>query len=265
MITHLKAPHGGPYPYRMKDTPPVALRAIIFDCDGVLMDSEPLHFAAFRNVLAQQGETLSEEEYKERYLSFDDRGAFEKFYRDHSRPMAPGELEKLLENKTRVFQDLVSSEGILPFPAVPEFVMAASQRYPLAVASGARRHELDMILEAAGIRTFFELMISADDVQKGKPDPESFLKTVEALNASGKRTTAIKPEECAVIEDSREGIASAHAAGMKCIAVATSYPTFELSVADLVVPSLGALRLTQVEDLFRRPLVPQPIQAPQSN
>jgi beta-phosphoglucomutase len=265
MITHLKAPHGGPYPYRSKEATPVALRAIIFDCDGVLMDSEPLHFAAFRNVLAEQGEALTEEQYKERYLALDDRGAFEKFYRDRSRSLDAAQFQILLERKTRVFQDLVSSEGILPFPAVPEFVMAASQRYPLAIASGARRHELEMILEAAGIRTYFELMVSADDVQKGKPDPESFLKAVEGLNASGKRSTAIKPAECAVIEDSREGIASAHAAGMKCIAVATSYPTFELSVADLVVPSLGALRLTQVEDLFRPPPVLQPIHAPQSN
>lgn len=265
MITHLKAQHGGHYPYRLKEATPVAMRAIIFDCDGVLMDSEPLHFAAFRNVLAESGDSLTEEDYKERYLALDDRGAFEKFYRDHSRPLDKALLDTLLQRKTVVFQELVSSEGILPFPAVPEFVMAASQRYPLAVASGARRHELDMILDAAGIRTYFETIVSADDVQKGKPDPESFLQAVERLNSSGKRSTPIRPDECAVIEDSREGIASAHAAGMKCIAVATSYPKFELSVADLVVPSLGALRLSQVEDLFRPPPVLQPIQAPHSN
>jgi len=249
----------------MKEAIPVAMRAIIFDCDGVLMDSEPLHFAAFRNVLAESGDAISEEEYKERYLALDDRGAFEKFYRENSRPMDKVLLDTLLQRKTTVFQELVSSEGILPFPAVPEFVMAASQRYPLAVASGARRHELDMILDAAGIKNYFEHIVSADDVEKGKPDPESYLTAVERLNSSGKRTTRIRPDECAVIEDSREGIASAHAAGMKCIAVATSYPTFELSVADLVVPSLGALRLSQVEDLFRPPPVMQPIQAPQSN
>jgi beta-phosphoglucomutase-like phosphatase (HAD superfamily) len=179
--------------------------------------------------------------------------------------MNPALLSELLDRKTRTFQELVSSEGILPFPAVPEFVMAASQRYPLAVASGARRHELEMILESAGLRSYFELIVSADDVRNGKPDPESFLKAVEGLNASGKRPKAIRPDECAVIEDSREGIASAHGAGMKCVAVATSYPTFELSGADLVVPSLGALRLSQVEDLFRPPPVLQPIQAPQSN
>lgn len=243
----------------------MAMRCIIFDCDGVLMDSEPLHFSAFRKVLAEQGDVLTEEYYTEHYLALDDRGAFEKFFREAKKPLSVEQLEKLMVRKTTVFQELVETDGILPFPAVPEFVMAAAQRYPLAIASGARRHELDMILEAAGIRTYFETIISADDVRNGKPDPESYLKAVEGLNASGKRPTAIRPEECAVIEDSREGIRSAHGAGMKCVAVATSFPSFELSMADLIVPSVGALRLSQVEDLFHPPPVLQQIQAPQPN
>ncbi|MBV9080049.1 MAG: HAD family phosphatase [Elusimicrobia bacterium] len=243
----------------------MSLRSIIFDCDGVLVDTEPLHFAAFRDVLARQGDELTEEQYKERYLALDDRGAFEKFFRDRRKPLEIARLGELLNEKTKAFQDLVSSEGILPFPAVPEFVMAASQRYPLAVASGCRRHELEMVLEAAGIRTYFEKIVSADDVKQGKPDPESYLRAVEELNASGKRQSAIRPDECAVIEDSREGIHSAHSAGMKCVAVTTSYPSFELSLADLIVPSLGSLRLSQVEDLFQRPPALQPVPNPQPN
>lgn len=249
----------------MKEGNTVALRSIIFDCDGVLLDSEPVHYAAFKKVLDNEGDTsMTEELYKERYLALDDKGAFTKFYTDNGRMLHVDELKSLMEKKADVFQQLVQSEGVLPFPAVPEFVMALSQRYPLAVASGARRHELETLLEAAGIRHFFETIVSADDVSKGKPDPESFLKAVEWLNASGKRNTAIRPEECVVIEDSRDGVRSAHAAGMKVIAVATSYPTFELSAADLVVPSLSALRVSQVEDLFHPP-TPQPVQSPQGN
>jgi beta-phosphoglucomutase-like phosphatase (HAD superfamily) len=141
--------------------------------------------------------------------------------------------------------------------------MAVAQRYPLAVATGSRRHEVELLLETAGIRTHFEAIVSADDVERGKPDPESYLKALDALNQTGKRTTAIKADECAVIEDSKHGIVSAHAAGMKCVAVATSYPTFELSGADLIVPSLAALRVSQVEDLFVQP-VPLPIPHPQN-
>jgi HAD superfamily hydrolase (TIGR01509 family) len=254
---YLKNRPTGTYAYKVKEGASVALRAIIFDCDGVLVDSEPVHFSAFKKTLGNVGQELSEELYKERYLAMDDRGLFTRFYQDQGKMLSTEELQNLISNKGAVFQELIQSEGILTYPAVPEFVMAVSQRYPIAIASGARRHELETVLESAGIRTYFETIISADDVERGKPDPESFQKAVESLNVSGKRNTPIRPEECAVIEDSREGVASAHAAGMKCIAVATSYPTFELSHADLVVPALASLKITQIEDLYRtQPLKP---------
>src|SRR5262249_52016460 len=151
--THLKNHYGGAYPYR-KEASPVALRSIIFDCDGVLIDSEPVHLAAFRKVLGVGPEILSEDLYKERYLAMDDRGAITRFYEDHQKTLSQAELNQLLEKKTAIYQELVRTEGLLPFPAVPEFVMAVSQRYPLAVASGARRHEVEMALESAGIRTY---------------------------------------------------------------------------------------------------------------
>ena len=259
--TYLKSLRAGPYPYRAREAN-VALRAIVFDCDGVLIDSEPVHYIAFKKTLGSIGAILTEELYKERYLAMDDRGAFSKFFQDQGAPLPPEELERLMNQKAAVFEELVGTEGILPFPAVPELVMALSQRYPLAIASGARKHELEILLETAGIRPYFEAVISADDVERGKPDPESYLRAIDALNASGKRPTAIRPEECVVIEDSKEGVTSAHGAGMKCVAVATSYPAFELSRADLVVPTVAALRISQIEDLFHPP-TPLPV-APQS-
>ncbi len=262
--TYLKNKRKRAYPYKVMDNSSTVLRSIIFDCDGVLMDSEPLHFSAFKKVLGAAGQDMSEEVYKEQYLALDDKGAFKAFYEKAKAPLSEGKLGELMAQKTLAFQQLIQEEGILPFPAVPEFVMAVAQRYPLAVASGARRHELELVLESAGIRSYFEAIISADDVQNGKPHPESYLKAVEALNATGKRTRAIRPEECLVIEDSKQGIASAHLAGMKCIAVATSYPTFELKVADLVVPSIAALRISQLEDLFNTPK-PLPLASPQNN
>ncbi len=248
------------YPYKMKDTQ-AALRAIIFDCDGVLVDSEPAHFEAFKRTLGADANRLTDEIYKERYLAMDDRGIFTTFYQDIGRPIAQDELKRLMEAKTKTFQSIIENEGLMTYPAVPELVMAVSQRYPLAVASGARRHELETVLESAGVRSFFEVVISADDVQFGKPHPQSYLKAVEELNATGKRLTPIKPEECVVIEDSRDGIASAHSAGMKCVAVATSFPMFELAHADLVVPGLASLRVSQIEDLFHSPV---PLQSPAS-
>lgn len=264
MNTHLKNRTVGAYPYKVKEANSMALRAIIFDCDGVLVDSEPVHFSAFRKTLAAHGGTLSLETYKERYLALDDRGLFTRYFQDQGKPLNPEQLKDLIEQKGAAFQELIQTEGVLAFPAVPEFVMAAAQRYPLAIASGARKHDLEIVLESAGIRPYFETIVSADDVEHGKPNPESYLKAVESLNGSGKRNSSIRPEECAVIEDSREGIASAHSAGMKCIAVATSYPTFELSHADLVVPALASLRMSQVEDLFMPPPL-LAVPAPQNN
>lgn len=263
-ITYLKNTSSGTYHYKSKEATKMALRSIIFDCDGVLLDSEPLHFAALKKTLGTDGETLTEELYKERLLALDDKGSIQKFYQDRGRELTPEELSELAQKKTQIFQELVQSEGLLPFPAVPELIMAMSQRYPLAIASGSRRHELETLLEAAGIRRYFEVIISTDDVEKGKPHPESYLKALEGLNTNGKRNSPIKPEEVVVIEDSREGIASAHAAGMKCIAVSTSYPAFELSIADLVVPSMASLKMSQVEDLFYTP-TPLPIPSSQNN
>jgi HAD superfamily hydrolase (TIGR01509 family) len=262
---YLQNKPGSVYPYKMKDGHAAALRAIIFDCDGVLVDSEPAHFEAFKRTLGVDGASMTEELYKERYLAMDDRGIFTTFYQNAGKPLDSDGLKKMMDAKTLAFQSIIQNEGLMAYPAVPEFVMAVSQRYPLAVASGARRHELETVLESAGIRSFFEVVVSADDVEYGKPHPESYLKAVEELNASGKRTTPIKPEECVVIEDSKDGIASAHAAGMKCVAVATSFPVFELAHADLVVPALASLRVSQIEDLFHAQPVPMPAPAPESS
>ncbi|MCG3204496.1 MAG: Phosphoglycolate phosphatase [Elusimicrobia bacterium] len=261
---YIKTRPTGAYPYKIKEGNAVALRAIIFDCDGVLVDSEPIHFSAFKKSLEAHGLDLTEEAYKERYLPLDDKGVFSKFFQDQGKDLSQENLATLVQAKGVAFHDLIQTEGIMAYPAVPEVVMAASQRYPLAIASGARRHELEVILEASGLRPYFEVIISADDVEHGKPHPESFLKAVDSLNASGKRSSAIRADECAVIEDSREGIVSAHTAGMKCVAVATSYPAFELSHADLVLPALASLKISQIEDLFQPPQLLQ-APAPQNN
>jgi HAD superfamily hydrolase (TIGR01509 family) len=222
------------------------------------------HLRGLKRTLGAEADGLTEEIYKERYLALDDRGCITKLFKENGKMLSEANLLELTEAKTKIFQELVSTEGILPFPAVPEFVMALSQRYPLAIASGARRHELEVLLEGAGIRRYFETVVSSDDVQNGKPDPESYVTALSRLNDSGKRSLPIKADECVVIEDSKEGIMSAHAAGMKCVAVATSFPAFELSVADLVVPAIAALKISQIEDLFYSP-APLPIPTQQNN
>lgn len=256
--SYLKKAPQRTYPYNIMESSS-RLRAVIFDLDGVLVDSEPLHMASFQKALGDLGKGLSEDIYKDRYLSLDDRGAFRNFYQDQKLPLDDAMLKSLIGRKSEMFDQLVESEGVLPFPAVPEFVMALTQRYPLAVATGSLKKEAELLLESSGIRPHFEVIVSADDVAHGKPNPESYLKAVEDLNLNKDRTRPIRPEECVVIEDSKHVIAQIHSIGMKCIAVSTSYPAFELSGADLVVPAIAALRVSQVEDLF---LPPQPMPVP---
>jgi beta-phosphoglucomutase len=127
--------------------------------------------------------------------------------------------------------------------------MAVSQKYPLAMASGALKDEVLMMIETAGIRHYFDAVVAAEDVTNGKPAPDAYLKALAELNKvhAGKN---IQPGECLVVEDSKHGLQSARAAGMKSVAVCTSYPPEELQEADLVVPVLTAVRVSVIESLF---------------
>ena len=120
---------------------------------------------------------------------------------------------------------------------------------PLAVASGALRQEIDTILATAGLLNQFQAIVSAEDVNQGKPEPEVFLKALAKLNASADNGSTINPAECVVIEDSKEGIKGARRAGMKCLAVTNSHPADLLSEANAVVKSLEEVELNFLQKL----------------
>ncbi len=155
------------------------LRAVIFDMDGVICDSEPLHMRAFQKVLSEEGISLLDQDYYDKYLAFDDRGCFQAAFKEKGRTMEPEKLSKLLERKARYF-DQEMKEHVVIYPGVDAFVKKVSDRYPVALASGARRLEIEFVLKKAKIRGLFTSVVSADDVEKGKPDPESFQKALKA-------------------------------------------------------------------------------------
>ncbi len=225
---------------------PTGPRAFIFDFDGVIADSEPLHLDAFRRTLAAEGITLTTEEYYARYLGYDDHDAIVEALRQAGREPAPERVRTLMARKAEAFLELVRS-AVRIFPGVPEFVHAAAARAPLAIASGALRHEIELILTAAGLRDAFAGIVSAEDVQAGKPSPEGFLRARDLL-ASG--IADLAPAECLVVEDSLAGIEGARRAGMRCLAVANSYRVDELGAADLVVASLADVGWGDVTGLF---------------
>src|SRR5439155_543318 len=146
-------------------------RALIFDFDGVIADDEPLHLAAFQEALAAEGITLSREAYYARYLGFDDHDAVVEALREAGRPAPPERVRALMAAKADRFLGLVRA-GTPIFPGVPTFVRAAAARVPLAVASGALRHEIELILAQAGLADCFAAIVSAEEVSAGKPSPE---------------------------------------------------------------------------------------------
>ncbi|HKP11606.1 MAG TPA: HAD family phosphatase [Blastocatellia bacterium] len=226
------------------------LKAIIFDCDGVIADSEPLHFAAMRQVLAEEGITLTEEIYTREYLALDDRGCYTKAFGDHGRPLADDKLRELIARKAGRLEPVMSA-GLRIFPGVAEFIRAASAKYPLAVASGALRHEIGLILRHAGVRDCFAAIVSAEDVTRGKPDPESFLKAHAALSALS--AGGLDAHECLVIEDSLHGVEAGKLAGMAVLAVTNSYPREQLRAADAVIESFAGVGVADVERLIAAP------------
>lgn len=223
------------------------LKAIIFDCDGVIADSEPLHMAALQRVLAEEGIVLTEEMYYREYLALDDRGCFTKAFDDHGQPLAGEQLGELIARKAAQLEPVMRTH-LRIFPGVAEFIRLAAASYPLAVASGALRHEIDLILQHAGVGDCFATVISAEDVRHGKPDPEAFNKACDALSQLNR--AGIATHECLVIEDSLHGVAAGKLAGMAVLAVTNSYPRERLQAADAVIDSFADLTPGDVERLL---------------
>jgi len=222
------------------------LTAIIFDFDGVIADTEPLHFAGFRQTLAEIGISLTESDYYTDYLGYDDRGCFIAALTAHQRPTDPSALTQLMQRKAHAYLESVK-DHLLIFPGVREFVREAATAYPLAIASGALRHEIEVILEQAGLRKEFLHITSAEDVTRGKPDPQPFLQALNGLNRQ-RREQAITAESCLAIEDSIPGIRSAKTAGMKVLAVANTHTIQDLHEAHAVVQSLSQIRLSELRE-----------------
>jgi len=223
-----------------------ALQAVIFDFDGVIADSEPLHFRAFQQALAEDGLELAPNEYYARYLGYDDVGMFQAFGEDHGLPMDSARVAALVSRKGVKLQAMLSAGSVL-FPGAIDFVRAAASAVPIAIASGALRHEIQEVIEAAGVAHLFAAIVASGDTPQSKPSPDPYRLAFERLqDATG---AALDPRRCVAIEDSRWGLESARGAGLRCVGVTNSYPADELTGAELVVSSLQALTLDALDRL----------------
>lgn len=233
--------------------PPSLPQALVFDFDGVIADTEPLHLQSFQAVLAGLGLSVTREEYLERYLGYTDVEVFEFVATEHRVPLAPGGIDLLVAEKTLRFQALVTTAPVV-FPGVVERVREWAERVPAAIASGALREEIELVLGAAGLGGEFGTIVSANDDVPGKPSPEPYRLALRQLAAAvGDRAPrgGFDPARCVAVEDSRWGVASARAAGLRVVGVTSSYSADQLIEAERVVASVRDLSPEFVSGLWK--------------
>jgi beta-phosphoglucomutase len=208
------------------------IEAIVFDFDGVLADSEPAHLAAFTEVLADIGVTMTPADYYGRYLGLDDAGAFGLAAEENGLALDPAKVAALIERKAEVFDRSIAGGNVL-FPGARACVERLAERYPLGIASGALRHEIEMILAGAGLTHYFDFIVASGETPRGKPHPDPYRRAAELHGRP--------PGACLAIEDSRWGIESARGAGLKCLGITTSYSADDLPGADRIITTLDEL------------------------
>jgi beta-phosphoglucomutase len=218
------------------------ISAIVFDFDGVLADSEPLHLSAYQEVLGSIGASLPREEYYARYLGYDDHGVFRAIADARGLPLTERQIAELIEEKSRALASLVGGANVL-YPGAADCVRRLGAGWPLGIASGAFRHEIEAILREHDLLSHFRFIVGSGDTAASKPSPDPYQR---AATQHG-----MEPGACLAIEDSRWGIESAKAAGMWCVAITHTYPVSELLAADAIVASLDELTPAFVRSIQR--------------
>lgn len=219
------------------------LSAVIFDFDGIIVDTEALHFQAIQTVLKPLGRGFSWQEYCSSYLGFDDRDIFRKALGNAALTDDPGKLRRLVGTKTDAFQAFIQAGKIHPYAGAVELIHELAGQVPLALCSGGVRRDIEPILEQLGIAAAFHEVVTAEDTAVSKPDPAPYLLAVARLGLDYARSAL-------AIEDTIAGISSAKRAGLRVLAVANSYQPNQLKEADKVTHSLEKISLGTLENMI---------------
>jgi beta-phosphoglucomutase len=216
------------------------IAAIVFDFDGVLVDSEPLHLRAYQEVLEPRGIALLREEYYANYLGYDDPGVFRALSAARAWPIDDGDIRRLIREKTEVYEALLAAGGHL-YPGAADCIKRLAMTYPLGIASGAAKPEIRATLASQGLDRYFRFIVASGDTAASKPAPDPYRRAVELHG--------VPPDACVAVEDSRWGIESAKGAGLWCIGITNTYPVAELMDADVIISSLNELTLQLLKGL----------------
>jgi HAD superfamily hydrolase (TIGR01509 family) len=223
------------------------LKAVIFDFDGVVVDTEHLHFEAFNRILEPMGMGFSWDVYLRDLIGLDDRGAFETILRKCRQPYNEVEVARLVERKAATFNYMVSQEPPDPFPGSVELIRKLSGRIPLGLCSGALLSDITPIFKALNLESAFDILVTADDVRYSKPDPACYRLAVRRL--AEKHGIDLAAPECLAIEDTPAGIAAAKGARLKVLALTNSYDSAYLGQADYVRETLEGLDLDALRQM----------------
>ena len=203
--------------------------AVVFDFDGVLANSEPLHLQAYQAVLGELGVTLGRDEYYQQYLGFDDVTMLRTVSERRGLGWKSDEISGILARKTVIFDEIAASTDVI-YPEAVACVERLARALPLGIASGALRHEIEAILRRSSLDKHFRFIVAAGETSRGKPAPDPYRRAA--------RLHSRPPEQCVAIEDSRWGIESAKDAGLHCVGITTSYAARDLPGADAIIGSL---------------------------
>jgi len=223
------------------------LKAVIFDFDGVITDSEVLHLRAFNQSLVPYDIEISTKDYYTNYLGFSDFDCYKVLIDNDLLKIDETQIDGIIKEKSKIFEELTKTEG-RTIEGVQEFLQMLKQNnIPMAICSGSLLVEIEIMLDESGLRHYFAEIVSAEQVKKGKPHPEGFLLSLKKLNQ--KCHPPIAANECVVIEDSHWGLQAGRDAGMHTIAVTNSYDAEQLTIAEKIVSHLNELTINNLQEL----------------
>ena len=184
------------------------IRTIMFDLDGTLAETEPLHYVGFTETLRPEGVELSREEYFTRLIGFNDHDCFETVLKENGKNASEARIEALTARKAAIYQAMIRNRDVM-YPGAVDFVRQCAARFPLMIVTGTLRAEAEMILDRAGLRDLFVDIVAAEDVEHGKPEPDGFIAALGRLGFLLRQRDAIEPAQSLVIEDTPAGIEAA--------------------------------------------------------
>jgi HAD superfamily hydrolase (TIGR01509 family) len=210
--------------------------AVILDFNGTLAEDETLLIGIYEELLREHGVAFEAGHYP-RYAGLPDQVMFEHLFEAHGRPLEAATVDRLVRERVGRYLSAVSNEHPVADDTVA-FMRALAPHVPVGVASGAFRKEIEHVLEAAGLSQLVSVIVAIDEVEAGKPDPESFTAALAHINQG--RSEPIAPQDAVVFEDATDGARAARAAGMRCVALRGPSYDEESGVAEFVVDRLTA-------------------------